>query len=367
MGKKLVELKKLPPARVARSKIVAVMNNKGGVGKSSLSIAYGLHMFRTGHNVLFIDCDSQRNMTQRLGLSDDMNAIGKTKIERVGRLFREADIEGPKPDMTITVEYPNTMKVQGTARKGIIGIIAGDKNAVIEAESADRRLKNNTYLTLDRRDIFKYFRDEINKYRQFYDAIILDTAPALEGNLLNRLAVKTADEIICPIDGIEAALGLQQFIGWVDGETSLGSGVEHRPNITIAMVKYQKPTERSEKKLMEELGVSVSNEVYRAIASTFGPTYICEHGVQELSTLRKTVPGLAGKNQYTILSAELAEKLAIPRPSIFEYFTPVRAEDLKNKLSAVQKKTLVKTPRFKGAIYKDDVENQSEGDAVALG
>ena len=80
MGKKLVELKRLPPEREARSKIIGLCNNKGGVGKTSLTIAFGLHMVRTGHNVLFVDCDSQRNLTQRLGLPDDTSAIGKTKI-----------------------------------------------------------------------------------------------------------------------------------------------------------------------------------------------------------------------------------------------------------------------------------------------
>jgi cellulose biosynthesis protein BcsQ len=196
MGKKLVELKRLPPERESRSKIIGLCNNKGGVGKTSLTIAFGLHMVRTGHNVLFVDCDSQRNLTQRLGLPDDTSAIGKTKIERIGRMFREADIEDSHPDLVFTIEYPNTQKMGGTERKGIIGLIAGDRNSVIEAESADRRLRTNMYLTPERRDIFRYFRDEISKYKQYFDIILLDTAPALEGNLLNRLAVRAVDEIV---------------------------------------------------------------------------------------------------------------------------------------------------------------------------
>lgn len=357
-GKKITEIKRLPPGRAAMSKIVATMNNKGGVGKSSVSIAYGLHLFRTGHNVLFVDCDSQRNLTQRMGMSDDVNQVGKTKIERIGKMFREADIDGPKPDLTFTIEYPNTVKLQGTGKKGVIGLIAGDRNAVIEAESADKRLKTNTYLTPERRDIFRYFRDEINKYRQYYDVIILDTAPALEGNFLNRLAVRAADEIICPVDGIEAALGLQSFISWADSETSLAtSGVSHRPNITLAMVKYQRPTTADERTELKD--VAVENDVYRALSSVFGP-YICEHGVQESRALKKIVPGFGKKTDYTGLSAELAEKLAVQRQSIFEFFTPTRAADLKAKLSVIEKKTLGKTPRFKGVVYRDEEPTEQQ-------
>lgn len=354
MGKKLVELKKLPPARAARSKIVAVANNKGGVGKTSLTTAYGLHLFRTGHNVLFVDCDSQRNLTQRLGLPDEVSTIGKTKIERIGRMFREADTDGPKPDLVFTIEYPNTMKMQGVeGKKGIIGLIAGDRNSVLEAEFADKRLHNNTYLSPERKDLFKYFRDEINKYRAYFDVILLDTAPAMEGNFVNRLAVRTADEIITPIDGIEAALGLQSFISWLDNETSMAtSGVAHRPNLTICMLKYQRPTTADEKSELAES--PIENEVYRAVSSVFGPTYVCEHGVQERSKLKKVVPGFK-RSEYTYLSAELVEKLSIPRPNIFEYFGPARAEDLKMKLAVIEKKSLLgKIPRFKGVVYKDE-------------
>lgn len=346
MGKNQIEINKLPPARVANSKIYAIMNNKGGVGKSTLAIALGLYMARSGRNVLFVDCDSQRNLTQRLGLNDNMN------VERLGRMFREADIEGPKPDLSVVAQYKRTMKMRGAEHKGVISIIPGDRNAVTEANSAVERLRNS-YFSIDRRNIFRYFRDQIDQYRNYYDAIITDTAPALEGNIVNRLAAQTADEIIVPVDGVEAANGVDQMIQWVNYETSTeNSGIGHRPNMTFAMVKYHEPTTDTARSEVENL--AVHNEVYRAMVNALGP-YMCKQGVKESSKLKRIVSGVGRGNEYTKLSAELAATLAVSRRSVFDYYTHERAAELRKRLAALSEKALDKDVTFKSAIYKEVV------------
>ncbi|VVB90197.1 AAA domain protein [uncultured archaeon] len=71
---KRVFLEPLPDDRRNASVVMALMNNKGGVGKTSLSIAFGLTMARKNKNVLFWDNDGQSNLTQRLGVTDNISS-----------------------------------------------------------------------------------------------------------------------------------------------------------------------------------------------------------------------------------------------------------------------------------------------------
>lgn len=53
-----------------KGKIIAVINRKGGVGKTTTTLNFGYNLARKGYRILLVDCDSQRNLTKALGLSD---------------------------------------------------------------------------------------------------------------------------------------------------------------------------------------------------------------------------------------------------------------------------------------------------------
>ena len=67
------QIERLSADRIEKAKIVASMNNKGGCGKTTSAVSFGIHMSRIGKRVLFVDADQQSNMSQRLGLSDGMS------------------------------------------------------------------------------------------------------------------------------------------------------------------------------------------------------------------------------------------------------------------------------------------------------
>lgn len=46
---------------------IAIFNQKGGVGKSTTSVNFGAGLVRQGKKVLFVDADSQANLTKMLG------------------------------------------------------------------------------------------------------------------------------------------------------------------------------------------------------------------------------------------------------------------------------------------------------------
>jgi chromosome partitioning protein len=56
------------------TKVIAIANQKGGVGKTSTTVNLGAGLVRQGYDVLLIDLDSQANLTMALGYQnpDDM-------------------------------------------------------------------------------------------------------------------------------------------------------------------------------------------------------------------------------------------------------------------------------------------------------
>ena len=56
------------------TKVIAIANQKGGVGKTSTTVNLGAGLVRQGFDVLLIDLDSQANLTMALGFQnpDDM-------------------------------------------------------------------------------------------------------------------------------------------------------------------------------------------------------------------------------------------------------------------------------------------------------
>lgn len=360
MGKRYVRLEELDEKRRQKGKVIAVMNNKGGCGKTTTAMALGMYLVRTGHNVLFWDGDPQSNLTQRLGIEDHV------KIPRLDSLFREPSKD---KDISAIMEYPYLQRIPKTKYPpGNVGIVPGGHMSESEADFLEQRF--NRFGRDYREQIgftstTHYVQYLFNHYLKFYDYIVMDTAPALEGNKLNTISVRTADEIVYPIDGIEAALGIRQILNWMDTQTKAR---EPRPNGLFAMVKYQIDT----KNVDFSTDAKSRNTVFRIMKDVFGD-FVCDNGVKELRSLRhstKGIPGFGGKTQYTELCREIVQRITSPyRENIFEFTNRNGAiPQLEQELAVVAKHVRKRKPKRKQPQYREipkkEVENKGSTDAA---
>ena len=164
-------------------RVIAVANQKGGVGKTTTAINLSACLAEKGQKVLAIDMDPQGNMSSGLGLDKDSIdrtvydiIIGESNVEEVlqKELLENVDILPANIDLS-------------AAEIELIGI--DDKEYII--------------------------RNAIGAIKDQYDFIIIDCPPSL--SMLTINAMTTADSVLVPIQCEYYALeGLSQLIHTVE-------------------------------------------------------------------------------------------------------------------------------------------------------
>ena len=160
-------------------RIIAIANQKGGVGKTTTSINLSSCLAEKGKKVLAIDLDPQGNMTSGLGVDKDV--VDDTVYELIlGECsIKESISKTVVENLTI---IPSNVNLAG-AEIELLGI--NDKEYILKTA-------------------VDYIKDD-------YDFIIIDCPPSL--NMLTVNAMTTADTVLVPIQCEYYALeGLSQLI-----------------------------------------------------------------------------------------------------------------------------------------------------------
>ena len=144
-------------------KIVAVVNQKGGVGKTTTAVNLTAALHDLGLNVLLCDFDPQANATSGMGLD-------KRKLKHT---VYDALIRGCEPkNAVVSTKYGDVLPASAD--------LAGATVELINEEAREHKLDQ-----------------VLNPLRESYDLIFIDCPPSLEMLTLNALCA--ADSILVPV------------------------------------------------------------------------------------------------------------------------------------------------------------------------
>ncbi len=201
------------------TKVIAIANQKGGVGKTSTAVNLGAGLVRQGYDVLLIDLDSQANLTMALGYQnpDDMEFTISNVLYKA---VKEESID-PTEGILTTAEGIDLMP------------------ANVQLSGLELSLINE----YGREVVLRQYIDEV---RLNYDFILIDCAPSLSVLTVNALVA--ADSVLIPTQPQYFSMaGIQMFYDTFSKirkkmnpslsiEGVLVTMMDNRPNFTKELV-----------------------------------------------------------------------------------------------------------------------------------
>ncbi|HBF3624234.1 TPA: ParA family protein, partial [Clostridioides difficile] len=165
-------------------RVIAIANQKGGVGKTTTSVNLGIGLARAGKKVLLVEADAQGSMAVSLGIREP-DELDATLVNIMEKVINDEDIE------------PGEGIIHHEEGVGFIP-------ANIELAGLETALVN----VMSREMVLRQF---INNIRADYDFILIDCMPSLGMITINALVA--ADSVLIPVEAAYLPVkGLQQLI-----------------------------------------------------------------------------------------------------------------------------------------------------------
>lgn len=173
--------------------IIGVLNQKGGVGKTTTTVNLGAAISQLDKKILLVDIDAQSNLTTHLGLG--------------GTDENQENVETPPvPEFTIYDVLKGTKTIQDVIIKRSPNLDVVPASLLLSA--ADLELGGIVGRELVLRRALASIKDS-------YDFIVVDCPPAL--GLLSLNALAAVDRVIIPVQSEYLALhGVRQLLDTID-------------------------------------------------------------------------------------------------------------------------------------------------------
>ncbi len=169
------------------AKTIAMMNQKGGVGKTTTSFSLAAGLQKAGKRVLLVDCDSQASLTIMMGVGDT-DALPFTLPDALDQVMSDHNI---------------------SSTDGLLQHIEGMR--LLPASIALATTEQKLFQVMQREMVLKSL---LRVYQEDYDYIIVDCLPSL--GLLAVNVLTAADSVIIPVQTqFLSVRGLEQLLSTV--------------------------------------------------------------------------------------------------------------------------------------------------------
>lgn len=247
-------------------RVITLLNQKGGTGKTTTCINVGAALSRCGLKCLLVDIDPQGNLSQSAGFDEladgDVTTYEVLNGEDINRAIHKKEAYDVLPtDIRLSA-------------------------AEIELVSADRR----NYL----------LKDALAKLKKKYDFILIDSPPSL--NILTLMALTAATEVIIPVQAMYLPLkGVAQLRDTVE---LVKKRFNPELEITGILLTFYNDRRNLDNDVLEALEQAFAGKVFNTKIST--NTKLAEAPSYGKDVLAYSINS-KGSVQYRALAAEILE------------------------------------------------------------